>query len=95
MVKAAYSSGVPAIGAGAGNTPAEKVEKLIEAIDKLKVAVGIPASIKEAGVPEQAFNEKLDHLSELAFDDQCTGANPRYPSIDEIRELYLKAYKGQ
>jgi acetaldehyde dehydrogenase/alcohol dehydrogenase len=75
-----------------GNNPQEKVQALIEAIDNLKAAVGIPASIREAGVPEKLFNEKVDMLSELAFDDQCTGANPRYPSIGEIRELYLKAY---
>lgn len=78
-----------------GDTPEEKVEKLIAAIDKLKTAVGIPATIKEAGVPEKDFYEKLDQLSELAFDDQCTGANPRYPSIGEIRELYIKAFEGR
>ena len=77
-----------------GNTPEEKVEGLIAAIDKLKAAVGIPASIREAGVPEKAFYQQLDQLSELAFDDQCTGANPRYPSISEIRELYISAYEG-
>jgi len=78
-----------------GNTPEEKVEGLIVAIDKLKAAVGIPASIREAGVPEKAFYEQLNQLSELAFDDQCTGANPRYPSISEIRELYINAYEGR
>lgn len=78
-----------------GNTPEEKVEGLIDAISKLKMAVGIPASIKEAGVPEKAFYAQLDQLSELAFDDQCTGANPRYPSIGEIKELYIKAFEGR
>jgi len=78
-----------------GNTPEEKVEGLISAIDKLKTAVGIPSSIREAGVPEKEFYAKLDQLSENAFDDQCTGANPRYPSINEIKELYTKAYEGR
>jgi acetaldehyde dehydrogenase / alcohol dehydrogenase len=78
-----------------GNTPEEKVEALIVAIDGLKKAIGIPASIREAGVPEKEFREKIEHIAELAFDDQCTGANPRYPSIGEIRELYLKAFAGK
>jgi len=51
-------------------------------------------SIKDAGVSETAFLTKLDEISELAFDDQCTGANPRYPLIAEIKELYLKAFRG-
>lgn len=78
-----------------GNTPEEKVEGLIAAIDKLKTAVGIPSSIREAGVPKKEFYAQLDQLSENAFDDQCTGANPRYPSINEIKELYTKAYEGR
>jgi len=78
-----------------GNTDEEKVEELIKAIDKLKAAVGIPASIKLAGVNEKDFYEKLDNLSELAFDDQCTGANPRYPSMEEIKKLYIKAFEGK
>ncbi len=78
-----------------GNTPGEKVEGLIAAIDKLKAAVGIPASIRDAGVPEKEFYAQLDQLSENAFDDQCTGANPRYPSIAEIKEMYSTAYEGR
>ena len=78
-----------------GTTPEEKVEGLIAAIDKLKSAVGIPASIRDAGVPEKEFYAHLDQLSENAFDDQCTGANPRYPSILEIKEMYIRAYEGQ
>ncbi len=78
-----------------GNTSEEKVDALIVAIDKLKAAIGIPTSIREAGVSEKVFYEKVDALSELAFDDQCTGANPRYPSIGEIKELYVKAYEGK
>ena len=52
-------------------------------------------SIREAGVDEKTFKEGLSQLSELAFDDQCTGANPRYPLIKEIEEIYLKAYEGK
>ena len=75
-----------------GNTNEEKVEALIQAIERLKEAIGIPASIKLAGVNEKLFYEKLDQLAELAFDDQCTGANPRYPSIDELKKIYIKAF---
>jgi len=78
-----------------GNTETEKVELLLKAIEKLKDDCGIPKSIKDAGVKEEDFMAKLDSLCELAFDDQCTGANPVYPLISEIRELYLKAYKGE
>lgn len=77
-----------------GKTLDEKVDKLIEAIQNLKKEIDIPLSIKDANVNEKLFNAKLDELSELAFDDQCTGANPRYPLITEIKELYLKAYNG-
>lgn len=75
-----------------GKTPEEKVERLTQAIDQLKQALDIPLSIKEAGVNEQTFYEKLDSMSELAFDDQCTTANPRYPSIEEIKQMYINAY---
>jgi len=68
---------------------------LIDAIQKLKKEIGIPMSIKEAGVDEEIFMDGLDELSELAFDDQCTGANPRYPLIKEIKELYKQAYYGR
>ena len=78
-----------------GKTEDEKVEKLIEAIDELKAKLSIPATIQEAGVPEKEFLAQLDKLSEMAFDDQCTGANPRYPLITEIREMYLRAYYGK
>lgn len=76
-----------------GQTEDEKVERLIQAIDTLKAKLDIPASIAEAGVPEQFFKAKLETLAEDAFDDQCTGANPRYPLIREIKDLYLKAYQ--
>ena len=72
-----------------------KVRRLIEAVQDLKDKVNIPHSIQEAGVDEKAFLEGLDALSEEAFDDQCTGANARYPLIPEIKELFLKAYYGK
>ena len=78
-----------------GKTEDEKVEHLIRAIEELKAKLDIPASIRDAGVPEQAFTAALDTLSEDAFDDQCTGANPRYPLIREIKALYQKAYTGK
>lgn len=78
-----------------GKTDDEKVDNLIAAIQKLKKEIGIPMSIKEAGVDEKTFMAGLDNLSELAFDDQCTGANPRYPLISEMKEIYISAYKGE
>jgi acetaldehyde dehydrogenase/alcohol dehydrogenase len=91
--KARYARIADYLGLG-GKTADEKVDRLINAIEKLKANVKIPVSIEEAGVTEKVFNEKLDALAELAFDDQCTGANPRYPLISEIREMYIKAFKG-
>ncbi len=76
-------------------TPEEKVEALIAEVEKLKKKLEVPASLKEMGIPEKDFLAKVDELSEKAFDDQCTGANPRYPLISEIKELYLKAYYGK
>lgn len=76
-----------------GNTESEKVELLIKAIDELKAKVGIPASIKEFGVSERQFYATLDNMSEQAFDDQCTGANPRYPLISELKQIYIKAFE--
>jgi acetaldehyde dehydrogenase/alcohol dehydrogenase len=77
-----------------GATLDEKVERLIAAIEELKRALDIPISIEAAGVDREAFHEKLDALSEMAFDDQCTVANPRYPLIDEIKDLYIRAFVG-
>ncbi len=77
-----------------GKTEMEKVDNLVRAIDDLKAKLNLPASIKEAGVDEKAFMARIDSLSEEAFDDQCTGANPRYPLIGEIRQIYLNAYNG-
>lgn len=76
-----------------GKTYEEKIELLIKAIDKLKKTVGIPSSIEETGVNEATFYSSLDKMSEQAFDDQCTGANPRYPLISEIKEMYINAFK--
>ncbi|MVT10264.1 bifunctional acetaldehyde-CoA/alcohol dehydrogenase [Chitinophaga tropicalis] len=77
-----------------GNTEAEKVELLIAAIDKLKAAVDIPVSIRDFGVSEASFYASLDKMSEQAFDDQCTPANPRYPLISELKSIYIKAFEG-
>ena len=61
----------------------------------LEFACGIPGSIRETGVEESAFLAKLDEMALAAFDDQCTSANPRYPLVDELKELYRKAYYGE
>ena len=73
----------------------QKVDKLVLEIEKLKRGLNIPTSIKEYGIPESDFLAKLDEMSELAFDDQCTGGNARYPLVSEIKELFLKAYYGE
>jgi acetaldehyde dehydrogenase/alcohol dehydrogenase len=78
-----------------GKTDADKLENLIKAINDLKTRVGIKATIKDYGVDENDFLARLDDMVEQAFDDQCTGANPRYPLMSEIREMYLNAYYGQ
>lgn len=78
-----------------GKDDQEKVDNFIAKIEELKATVGIAKSIKEHGVDEKAFLDKLDIMCEEAFDDQCTGSNPRYPLMSEIRELYLAAYYGK
>ncbi len=78
-----------------GDDKDAKVQKLIDMVEELKHKLNIPKSIKEYGIPESEFLANLDKLSELAFDDQCTGGNARYPLISEIKELYLKAYYGE
>ncbi|MCL1079624.1 bifunctional acetaldehyde-CoA/alcohol dehydrogenase [Parashewanella spongiae] len=78
-----------------GSSDEQKVEKLLEKINQIKKAIGIPASIKEAGVNEADFLAKIDELAEDAFDDQCTGANPRYPLISELKELLLACFYGK
>lgn len=78
-----------------GKDDDESVKNLIEKIEELKASVGVRKSIKEYGVDESYFLETLDEMVEQAFDDQCTGANPRYPLMSEIKELYLRAYYGK
>lgn len=78
----------------AGNTDDEKVDNLIAKINELKAKIGIKDTIKDYGIDEETFLNSLDDMSEQAFDDQCTGANPRYPLISEIKEMYLNAYYG-
>jgi acetaldehyde dehydrogenase/alcohol dehydrogenase len=72
----------------------EKVGNLIKAIEKLKASIGIKASIKEGGITKVDFNKAMEFLPERAYDDQCTGANPRYPLIEELKQLMLYAYDG-
>jgi len=78
-----------------GNTDEEKIELLIDALDELKKKLDIPSTIQELGVSEKKFLSSLNDMSSQAFDDQCTGANPRYPLIREIKEMYLNAYYGK
>ena len=76
-----------------GSTNEEKVELLIKAIEELQAKVNMPKTIKEAGISEDAFYATLDEMVEQAFDDQCTGANPRYPLMSELKEIYIKSYE--
>ena len=78
-----------------GKNDNEKLENLIKAINELKATVGIKATIKDYGVDEKVFLENLDEMVEQAFDDQCTGANPRYPLMSELKQMYLNAYYGK
>ena len=74
--------------------PVGNRESLIAAIEALKEKIGIKKTIKDYGVDEKEFLNRLDDLAEQAFDDQCTGANPRYPLIEEIKTMFLNAYYG-
>ena len=78
-----------------GKDDAEKVENLIKKINELKKKVGIKETIKDYGIDEKDFLDRLDEMVEQAFDDQCTGANPRYPLMSEIKQMYLNAYYGK
>ena len=84
-----------------GKSNEEKVELLIDAIDKLMKAINLPNSIKDflvgQGVedPEKEFYAKLDDMVELAFDDQCTGANPVYPIMTDMKQIYIDAFEGK
>ena len=77
-----------------GKDDTEKLNKLLAKIDELKDKIGIKHTIKDYGIKEEDFLKTLDEMSEQAFDDQCTGANPRYPLISEIKDIYLKVYYG-
>ena len=77
-----------------GANDEEKLNKLLEKIDWLKDEIEVKHTIKDYGISEEDFLATLDEMSEQAFDDQCTGANPRYPLISEIKDLYLKVYYG-
>ena len=77
-----------------GKTDEEKLEGLIAKIAELKERVGIKRTIKEYNIDEKVFLDNLDEMVEQAFDDQCTGANPRYPLMSEIKQMYLNAYYG-
>ena len=78
----------------AGKNDKESVENLINGINELKARVGIKETIADYGVDEEYFLKTLDEMTEQAFDDQCTGANPRYPLMSEIKQMYLNAYYG-
>ena len=91
--KTKYGQVADELGLG-GKTDDEKVERLIKAVDELMTEINLPKSIREFGVKEEDFMANLDILVERAFDDQCTGANPRYPLMEEIKKLFLDAYEG-
>ncbi|MEG1662773.1 MAG: bifunctional acetaldehyde-CoA/alcohol dehydrogenase [Clostridia bacterium] len=78
-----------------GKNDTEKLENLIKAIDELKAKIGIKKCIKDYGIDEKNFLDRLDEMVEQAFDDQCTGANPRFPLMSEIKQMYLNAYYGK
>jgi len=78
-----------------GNSNNDKLNNLIDKIEELKAKIGIKKTIKEYGIDEGDFLSRLDEMVEQAFDDQCTGANPRYPLMSEIKEMYLNAYYGK
>ena len=85
----------PYIQTSASDTQSMRVEALIAGIEKLKKELDIPSSIKEWGVKEEDFLSVVDELAIKAFDDQCTGTNPRYPLIGEIKQLYLDSFYGR
>ncbi len=91
---ARYAQIADALGIG-GNTDTEKLEGLIAKLNALKKEIGIRDTIRDYGIDEQDFLAQLDDMTEQAFDDQCTGANPRYPLMSEIREMYCNAYYGK
>ena len=91
---ARYAEIADYLGLGGKNNN-EKLENLIKAINDLKAQVGIKDTIKDYGIDEKDFLDRLDDMVEQAFDDQCTGANPRYPLMSELKQMYLNAYYGK
>ena len=91
---ARYAQVADYLGLG-GKTDEEKLENLIAAVNALKARVGIKETIRDYNIDEQNFLDRLDEMTEQAFDDQCTGANPRYPLMSEIKQMYLNAYYGR
>ncbi len=91
---ARYAEIADALGLG-GRNDSEKLENLITAVNGLKARVGIKPTIRDYGIDEKDFLDRLDEMTEQAFDDQCTGANPRYPLMSEIKQMYLNAYYGR
>ena len=91
---ARYAEIADALGCG-GRTDEKKLEALIKKIDELKETIGIKPTIRDYVPDEEAFLSTLDEMTEQAFDDQCTGANPRYPLMSEIKQMYLNAYYGK
>ncbi len=89
-----YSDLAKMLGIGGKNTK-EDINNLIESINDLNEHFGIPKTLQDYGISEEEFLSKVDALSELAHEDQCTGANPRYPLVSEIKEIYLKCYYGK
>jgi len=92
--KTKYGQIADELGLG-GKDDDEKVQLLLDAITKLKKDLELPQSIKDFGVDEKTFMDNLDELVELAFDDQCTGANPVYPLMEDIKQIYIDAYYGK
>ena len=91
---ARYAEVADYLGLG-GKTDSEKLENLIKAVNTLKERVGIKKTIRDYNIDEADFLARLDDMTEQAFDDQCTGANPRYPLMSEIKQMYLDAYYGK
>ena len=89
-----YAEIADTLGIG-GNNDTEKLENLINAIRELRHKIGIKDTIADYGIDEKDFLERLDEMTKQAFDDQCTGANPRYPLMSEIKQMYLNAYYGK
>ena len=91
---ARYAEVADSLGLG-GQNDSEKLENLIRAVNDLKARVGIKPTIRDYVPDEKDFLDRLDAMTEQAFDDQCTGANPRYPLMSEIKQMYLNAYYGE